>query len=408
MNEAVSPQAKPTAPYWQIFPTCAAMIVGDWRFVLSIYPLLIITSLLALDLPAVTPVSAFTVALCERVMQLLFTFLVATRWIRRFSSGPRRISARVMGRFFLVGVGLWLMFSVPSGMLMRTGSPFLSTLALMLIGAAAWITIAWYFYPLPVLLDRGSLRESLTLSRQISVEDPLLPLRLMVAPIGFLSLALAAVMSFSPDGREAWVAYGAAAVSGVFWVFATYLALATALLRLDDTVWREENLDPYRTARLSTLEFQGSSWLARQLRPSHGFGWFAVSLLVWAGNVLRLLTIPPAASITVTEIHISGSSVTLRLHLTDEQYRFRGIQPLYFALAGDQRAVIAPRPDSAQVGQSEESALLSLPRDNTELDLTLTFTASRSGAELQALTDLHLWYGNNKIALLDMSQAKLE
>jgi hypothetical protein len=77
-------------------------------------------------------------------------------------------------------------------------------------------------------------------------------------------------------------------------------------------------------------------------------------------------------------------------------------------LAGDQRAVIAPRPDSAQVGQSEESALLSLPRDNTELDLTLTFTASRSGAELQALTDLHLWYGNNKIALLDMSQAKLE
>ncbi|NDC38570.1 MAG: hypothetical protein EBZ48_11015 [Proteobacteria bacterium] len=408
MDQEPPKKATAIGAYWQIFPTCAAMLSHDRYFILCLYPLLVVTSVLMVGAIAPSESTYIVMAGCERMLQLLFCLLVSTRWIRRLSQGPRPLEPRAMLRFFLFGLFLGGLLAAPVVMLMSGDSPALVASALTMAGLGSLLSLRFFFYPIPMLLGRGSIGEALHLARRITDGDPLLPLRLLVAPCALYTLALAIVRSFSPDGRELWTSYGAALVSGIFWLLVTYLSTATALLRLDERVWREENLDPYRTARLSTLEFQGSSWLARQLRPSHGFAWLVVSLVVWLGTMLRFLGMPPAATITVTDIQIRDAEIRLSLHLVDEQYRFRGLQPLYFALAGEQRAVIAPYPSSASLHGYPSSVLMGMPTENADVSVVLTFTASRAGSDLKALKDLYLWYGNNKITLLDMQSAVVE
>jgi hypothetical protein len=403
-----APQAAPPqSPYTQIFPTAAAMLWSDRLLILMLYPLLIITGLLGVDILSPSSANFEIIMICDRVLQLLFGCLVTARWIRRLSQTPRKISGASIARFYLFGLTVWALFTLPLAVVFTGELPALTFASSALVSFGLWLGLVFFFYPVPILLGRAPLSEALNIARQINVGERLLPIKLMIAPAGFLSLALALVMSISPDGRYATVLYLSQAVTGIFWVLLTYLSLAAAILRLDEKVWREEQLDPYRAARLSTLEFQGSTWLGSQLRPGRGMAWLAISVLVWVGNLVRLFSTPPAATINVERIAIQGSEVRITLQLKDEQYGFRGMQPLYFALAGEQRAVIAPNPQRGSIAGTEGNFLFILPSDRKEVEMELTFAANRVGDELRALQDLHLWYRSVKLMRLDMQNAEL-
>ena len=347
INQNVQPDQR-QLPYKEIFPTAAALLWQDRYRILALYVLLVGASLVANVLKLEDSSAYLALALIDRLLQLLFTYLVVTRWLRKLSTAARVFSWPVILRYFLFGTGIWCLFTTPL-LLLYKSSPLLLSGSFFLIGIAIWLSLRFYFYAVPVLLGRPSLKASLDLAIKITEGDRWLAIKLLVAPCGILSALLAVVLSFSPDGRLRWINYASELVSGIFWILTTYLAVAASFLRLSDEVWREENLEPYRTARLSTLDFQGSSWLARQLRPAHGFGWLLISALIWIGNMMRLFSMPPPGTLEVRKISAEGSKVTLELHLSDPEHHFQGLQPVYFALAGEQRAVISQTPASAKV-----------------------------------------------------------
>src|SRR6185312_10491011 len=94
-------------PYKEIFPTAAALLWQDRRFIAAVYPLLVIVSIVVTALPQPSAQLLFGAAVLERLLQLLFLYLVITRWISRLSQTPRTTGAAPTLHFFLFGMGIW-------------------------------------------------------------------------------------------------------------------------------------------------------------------------------------------------------------------------------------------------------------------------------------------------------------
>jgi len=376
-----------------------ALLLAYWILVLP--QILDLVDLSFLGLPAYSLIGL------ERVSQLIFLAWLTGRWIKRLRRNKIGLSSRPVVSFFIIGFLTWSALIIPL-LLQFTAAPAgVKSLSFVMLIPLVVLINRYFFYFFPLLCGIHPLKETLESSQSINAPDQLMSLRTFAAPIGIFSLLIAVIMAFSPDGRDLWVNILAAVASGFFWFLHCYLALAFALVYWNDRDWHRAGLDPYRQARLQTISLAGPVYLSKIIGARRGVIAIICSLLVWSANLMRLETTPPAAQINLESAEVSKDLVTLKLHLSDPDYGFRGFQPIHFHLAGEQGAPVSSKMESAKINGETDDAFFVIPGDLNQTELTLSFRANRSGTALAKLEDLHLWYRHAKIMKLDLSKAKV-
>ena len=333
--------------------------------------------------------------LMVRSIQLIVLFLITDRWNTRLSIQRTQRSFGAWIGYILIGIGMWGAVMAP--LLGLTLVESVSFLLFFLLGMGCYLSLQYYFYQIPFLFGSQGIRNSLSISREIFQSDKLMPLKIMGSASGITVLLYAIALAPFPDGRNVALSAIAQVASGLFWVLTSYLSLSAGCMLLSDRYWHEWKLDPYRISRFETLSKHGSSVIKEILSPKGAFVAFGLGTMCLLANFFRGLDMPPPASIALESVESHDVVVTVKLKLTDEKYHFRGTYPMNFALAGESRAVISPLPDSIKETNSGTDQRFLIPGKETQIQLTLTFKADRSGEELKALEDLYLWYRNVKL-----------
>ena len=344
--------------------------------------------------------------LLSAAFELLFLWWVGRRHLLRLFRSPMKLSPLCLILFIFVGSAFSVIPSLPLIGLSTNLSPQIQLIFLGSTVGMAFLAYLYFFWFFPFQAGISSLGLSLRMARSFTSQDWKAPFKVMLAPAGIMLLIQGLLSIPAPDGRVIELAVISDWVGGIYWCLSSYLGLAFALTMLSDREWHELNLDSYRQSRFTTLAVTSRPWLEKSLRPSFGFQVFALCILVWVANSVRLASMPPAPSITIGQIELEESIVRIQLNVSDPIYSFHGFRPAFFRLAGAQRTVISPYPEKVWLKGEDPNVqrLLSLPHDRDDFSLMLEFKTSVAASELHQARDLYLWYGGIRLQLLPMEQ----
>lgn len=352
--------------------------------------------------------NAVLFTLFERLSQLVFLYLVGRRWISKISLEKPANWQRGLIALLISGFIVWAALIIPVLVQLMALQSLERIILLIILGPVLVFWFRYYFYFFAPILGLGLSRDILIYARTFTMRDPYLPWKTLIGPIAIWSLIEALTTALSPDGRLIEAYYLKCVFAGVFWCFSTYLSIAAGLLYLPEKIWHDSKLDPYREARLTTLTIGIPTLLSSLLSQKSGIKIIIVSLVLWFANFITLQTLTPAPNITVENIAIRNEVVELSLSLKDPHYNFRGFQPINFLLAGEKGAMISTEASTSIEKESGKNVSLSIPDNRNEITIKTTFKTNRSGENLKALEDLHLWYRSYKVCALNMNEAKIE
>jgi hypothetical protein len=391
-------------------PVAAGLAWQDRALWLWLYPLLVLPSLAGTLLDSSDTTTLILLKAVERLVEMVCLFIIGRKILAVLASQELRPSTGALVRLASVGFGLWIAINLPFAwvsMISVQGPRHLTELIplvlAMTLGVLGYI---YFFYFFPLLLGLRQWRMVLSMARSFTRKDPLLPIKVSVGPLAIMYLGEASIRMISPDLRYLGVALASNLVDGLGWWLSCYTSTTAALLLLPDSDWRQLNLEPYRASRLTTLALQANPVLARLLQPRSALIMLVLSAVISAGNYARLAELPSSAEVHVRSVKIEEKSLSLTLELADPEYRFRGFQPLRFRLAGPERKVVAAFPSKAHLEGGTEDALISLPHSEAKLVLILDFVVDRPANELALLEDLYLWYGGQRLMLLDLKSGQ--
>lgn len=400
------------------YKLAAAFFKLDGGFLAISYPLLIAPSIVEIFTNQFDPALAVSLSLAERILQLLFLFFVSFKWARMLKMKSFPFKASSLAKVFTIGMFLWALLVLPPaifiGVSQSKAHALSFALLVLLVVPGLIIGYRYFMYSFPISFTNASLIEASVTARTYVMVDRLLPLRCLAAPTG-ITLTLTALSSaLYPDGRSLSLSLIGACFSGLLWVLSCYLGLGFGIALLGEKSWRELEFDPYREARTSTLTLQAPHFLGKMLSFKSGIRFLLVSLLIWFGNISRLELMKPAPEITLISTSVKDDIATIVLQIKDEDYKFRGFQPIHFSLAGERflespgqlAGVISQSPSEATLGthmKIEGDPRFQLPYSDKPLELTLEFQCTRSGDALTALQDLWLWYRHVKIMQVKLS-----
>lgn len=398
---------KNTLPY----ELTAGLIAVDLRLLLISYPIISLPSVIEDFLNPLNSFTALALSLTEKVLQLIFLCVFSHRWANRLRKDPKELSFASLLNILITGLVLWCLLALPPFIALRTDkSDFDFLPSLLLLGLIPGVVIGfrYWMYFLPMSFGRKPLLQSLVIAKSFVVVDKWLPLKTLVGPLG-VSLLLMSLLSIPyPDGRSAALNGLIDITSGLIWLLSCYTSLAFGLLMLSEKSWYELSLDPYREARLSTIVLQSVWPLTNLLNVKAGLRMLLLSALIWFGNIIRLEFMPPSGRVEVVSAFAEEDKAFVQLKITDQGFKFRGMQPVAFSLAGGQfiesganpSHIVCRYPNIVRVADAKnpsDNFLFSLPRQPGELTVDLEFQCSRSGAALRELEDLFLWYRKVKL-----------
>jgi hypothetical protein len=380
---------------------------GSWAF--ALYALLTIPSLIAFWKDSFTLQEGVYLQAVERGIQLIVLYVVGKRWVTRFQQPAA--TPRSMSLPMLFGIGFFLWSLLPlAALLYSIGTPLTQLVSPLLAIPAVVCAFVYYFYFFPIALGTRSLRGVHDGALRFIQNDRLLPLKAMLGPLALMLLVLNALAIISPDGDIAAVGFLRACAGGMFFLLSTYLAYAIGFLVLGNKEWRQLEFDPYRVARFTTLELQGSSLLARLLEPKNGLKVLLVAILIGLGNMAVQASLPPTAELTITQVELTEDAMTLVLQARDPEQHFRTFLPPLLSVAGPEgQAVTSDRqPNEIRVnGQPYDPLSSGIPDGTVDIEISLTFKTTRSAENMKRLEDLHLWYRSAKLALIPMQDATI-
>lgn len=390
-----------------VYNLASGLLWQDRRFILTLYPLLILPELIIISFR--NPLDYILIfQFLVKGVELTFLYFVCRRWVCKLSPTPG-LSYRpgALAQTIFLGTGLWLLLILPL-LLTLFAPPELRLLFLLSLIPAVLIVLKYYFFFFPIALHITPLQQALSTASTFTRERKSVALLALISPLGFMFFASSLVGGLSPDGRIHSVLYLMGVVEGLFPVLATYLGLAFSLHLVGEKEWHDSSLDPYRVARLSTLEVSGPELVGKLLKPRTGLTLLFMGLLIWMANQIRAAEIPPSATVQLESIEIDNKLVRLKLHLRDGEYQFRGFSPLSFNLTGENGVTISPSPAKIFLnGHQMQEALPFLPDSMEAAEIVVEFECERSAEELQALQDLYLWHRRARLEWLDMKNARL-
>lgn len=389
----------------------SGLFAADLPLVLLLYPVLVAPSVLASILGGVSEQlspSFFgaTFLGAERIFGLLFTLVIALRWRGKLGFQKSLVKFSSIFSYFFFGIGVWLAWIVPSATMSIGAEPSGVPIGnLILLICAAAISIRYYFYFFSFSFGSCTFGEGLTSAASFIKKEWLLPVKATIAPLSVMLLATGFASAPYPDGRYWQLVAFAEGLGGIYWVLSTYLGLAYGLLLMDGKTWHELKLDPYREPRFESISKEAKPFVSKLFLPRSGVTLLVLSILVWFGNMIRVTTMPPPVSIEVNEATVSENKVLLKLKIEDDKFKFHGIYPKLFSLAGETGTRIAGLPEKVSIdGFTEADTPLSLQGLKSPVGLSLEFSTDRSGRALTELKDLFLWYRGVRIKALSLKE----
>lgn len=332
----------------------------------------------------------------DRVIQIAVVAFVVLRWRRRLQAaqGPKVKVVPALCRIGLMSVAASFVLTTPFfGIAMSKSVVGAVLFTTLLILGALWCLRVYLFFAVTGMLGMP-LASSMARSIELSRVNMSAIVRSLIAPIALTIVCSTLFLMPYPDGRSLpWIA-AAAACEGIFWILSTYTGLALALTLFGEGEWRAAGLSHYRSDRLSTLEAQGGKTLPKYLAPRFGFMMLGVALFFWIGNFSRLSQLAPAATVAIRSVRVEDYKVTVVLDIEDREFKYRGFQPQAFFLASktgtaQSNGLVAASQDSV----TASGVIGSIKSNEGEpTTLFLTFSSPKTGAVLQSLDNMWLWY----------------
>lgn len=386
------------------FSFAAGMLAGDWLWALLGLLLVPLPNLVA-QATGEYPLSGFDPdLLATHVLGWSFLALTTWRWLVKLSSTPKAKASLVgclwivvFGTLFSTAFTLSPVIDFPGSKTVLNPIGLLIVTILFVAGLRFAFLFITAFFPF-------SFHERVSLARSYTQVDSLLTLKILLGPATVALLTSVLIGAFSPDGRHAAAEFAGSFIVPLFWVMGTYTLVATALHRLPDSAWHALKLDPYRQARMSTVIISAPKIVTTLLSTRKLGTLLLIVALIWGGNFLRLASLPPAPTLAVNKTEIEGNRVRLLITAHDPHYHMRGFWPIFFALAGENRALIASSPRLARIEGEIADIRFGAPRAEN-LSFILEFEANRPASSLAQLEDLYLWYRNARLVRLDLGNS---
>jgi hypothetical protein len=384
-----------------------ALAVGLLKHDLALLPPLAVVLGLSTIAQFVFPPKSFEqvagLVVFDRLLQLLVLSFITLRWrgmLRTRDSA--RISPLVAGfRIVSMGFLLWAVVTLPAlGLVALSDSIGLLPSFVVFTFTAFW-SLRYFFYFSVFGLLGCSWRSGFQAMIGVYERAPLAPIRSLVAPIACTALIVAIFSSFSPDGRSSFWASASSAAEGVFWLLSIYTALGCSMVLIDDRVWREAGLDPYRVDRLLTLQAQGRTTRGSILSPSSGLKALALALLIVAANISQALNLSPAAKIEVLKMTPRDHGLAVVVKVEDPEHRLRGFNPLAFSVASQTGYPISTELSEVSLYPNSERFNGFLPETSEAVSFSLEFRSNKTEEVLRSLDNMWLWYNLKPLTRLN-------
>lgn len=382
-----------------------AMLRADLQRLAGWYLALVAPSLLAAFGPFATSEALVALQLVQKLLELCFAWYIGRNWVKRLCLKDNLPPDHDFKSYATIFLGLWLLLGFPYVLLAAPTPPIVKWIALASLVPVVAVILRHFFFFVPALIGIRGIQRGLAMSRRALRGQSLLPLKVLVGPIGIGSLLSALVLALGPDEHSAVINCVHAFCSEIDWVLLTYLALAVGLRLIPEADWHNAGLDPYRESRLQTLAVREFRILSKALGPAIGFQLLLLSIVVWTFNVVRVTEMAPRAVVTVVDIAVEDQKVALTLDVSDPNYSFRGFRPVYFSLRDESGEPLALYPQEAVTEVGGKDVLFAIPSSSDSRHrILLTFATTRSDESLVRLQDLHLWYRKHRLILLDMAR----
>lgn len=416
MSQSASPdnlEQVPAKGFLAVCETAAGMLYQDRFWIGKLYLLLVLPPYLA------STSSGFQLGLilqiAERFFELGALFLIGKRWLAKLknSKSSNELQTDNFRQFIVLvsyGFALWLLFQGPAVFVLTSPLPALKLLGMITWSVTIMICLIYYFYFLPILLGRLDFASIRQQSRELFNADRLLALKTLVTPFALLALFTNLLGIFQLDNGVQSILNGKTFFGALYFILASYLAMAAGLLSLKQKEWHDFGLDPYREARFGTLRLMAPAWLAKLLLPGSGLKLMIVAILLGLANMAALAGRAPQAEIKVQAIAITGSQLKITLHATATPDQLNNLVPVMFSIAGPEGQTISEsrQPVEIKMNGRPFNPFQSIIRaDQNQLTIELLFNTNRQAQDLQQLNDLYLWYNQARLQLLNMTKATI-
>jgi hypothetical protein len=384
----------PQSSQLDLFAIAAGMLKNDkgllapMLFVLGIPVLTEVGMDLNDMVPPIAPV------LFNRFIQIAVVAFIVLRWRQRLQKAGQSSLAPlpVVGRISVVSLVISIVLFLPmiAAMGLAQGASFVLVVLLGL--GMMWTYRMYLFFAVAGLLGKPLL-EGISKSASLIRGNGKHLMRSLIAPCAYTMLLVGICQMPYPDGRSLGWLVAASVAEGTFWILSTYTALALALTLVSDSDWRQAGLDHYRSERLTTLAKQGGETITQYISPKFGGAMLAVALLLWAGNMIRQLNQPPAATVVIKNVSVEDYKIQLALEVQDDEYDFRGFQPFALSIRTATGGQLVEKLESiSRASDKEEPVMLLTKGDGPRADLFVTYSSTKTKASLTGLDNMWLWY----------------
>lgn len=383
--------------YQKAFDLCAGMLNLDKKFILAFYPFLVIQLFLHLSSTPFDQSTLIYALVASKIFSLLFLYLVARRWIEKLKMTKSTFSTNNLLLFFAFAFVQTCLLYLPILAQVSTASATLKSLFIFLLIPSIYLILKYYFYFVAIVAGVKSPAEVISFAQYFTLKDPLIGLKPIICGLGITTILQGIVSIPAPDGRSLILVALSLGFSGLFWVLHTYMAVAIALIFMNDSQWRQLDLDPYREGRFATIAINSPSWIKPIIEPKNAIKMLIIGGLISIGNILTAQSMKPAPEITLVSNQYKEQQIELTLELQDHDYKFNGFTPLGFFIAGEQRKTLSSNPEKILINNQEWSLTKPLPRESGKIEVKLYLKSELSHEELSKLKDVYLWYNFYKV-----------
>ncbi|MBX7143732.1 MAG: hypothetical protein K1X79_04715 [Oligoflexia bacterium] len=401
MNEQTD--TKPRIDLTSLSKAAAGMLLSDGLLLLWLYPVVVLPRCLGSYLIPTNSNAVLYIYAVERLFYILFALVIASRWVRRVFPQAEEVKLSGLALSLLIGFGLWFSYIVPIAAQFLPLPNMDRTMLAVLLLPAIVMNLHFFFFLIPIALGHVRLGEILTLSRTLISDDRWIGPRCLLGPVAVLFLFQAVIAGFSPDQRHVSVSLLSDFFSGIYWLLGTYLSTAVGI----HLAQQHSTIFPRALQQASTLteaSLSSTNWLSASFMPGKGFVMLCLGCLVWAGNLMRLAELPPAATIKIEKVSVQEGKVRFELKIQDPLYKLRGFHSIFLSLASEQRTPLAQFPSRAVAIDSKTDVLFGFPLSPDLQHVGVEFDTGRKDDDIKSLKDIFLWYRNTKLAKVEFAQ----